>query len=277
MNFRLKEFCGNNNKIRYYIEYEFKDDNDKIKIFNNAEYFKIDINSDKFESIMSNVGGFCANVTTRLIKDKKLKNITKIALFCIPQEYNDFIFTFIYIDKNNKIQHIMYDNNYYDYEYFKNKFKDCIIESGFIYDLEDNNETFKDLFNEVCYNPSVKFKYIVNNRNVKFTDTFEIEDLNILNDRVKNKVLKLGEKKIIFSFNINPFRFINLEGKILLNNDSYLLNYQYKSGLSDKSEYYKLMKEKRDGDFEYDYIDDSIFTFNVSLSQELFDKLNLTK
>lgn len=277
MNFRLKEFCGNNNKIRYYIEYEFKDNNGEIKTFNNAEYFKIDINSDKFESIMSNVGGFCANVTTRLIEDKKLKDITKIALFCIPQEYNDFIFTFIYIDKNNKIQHIMYDNKYYDYEYFKNKFKDCIIESGFIYDLEDNDETFKNLFNEVCYNPSVKFKYIVNNRNVKFTDTFEIEDLNILNDRVKNKVLKLGARKIIFSFNVNPFRFINLEGKILLNNGNYLLNYQYKSGLSDKGEYYKLMKEKRDGDFEYDYIDDSIFTFNVSLSQKLFDKLKFSK
>ena len=71
MNFRLKEFYGNNNKIIYYIEYEFKDNNGEIKTFNNAEYFKIDINSNKFESIMSNVSGFCANVTTRLIEDKK--------------------------------------------------------------------------------------------------------------------------------------------------------------------------------------------------------------
>lgn len=274
MEFKVKQYSENNGKTRKYIEYKIQDE-DEEKIFNNAEYFEINIDTDTFENIMSGTGGFCANVTTRLIKNKKLKDIVKISLFCIPQEYNDLMFVFIYIDRNNKIQHIMYDDNYFDYEYFKNKFADCIINSGFIYELEDN-ETYKDLFKEVCFNPSAEFKYTVEGKNIKWGDSFETDNLDILTDNVKKKLSAFCVEKIIFTLYSNPFDFINLEGKFLLNDGSYLSHYQYWEGVKTKEEFFKKMEDEG-VTLRNNYVDDSIYTFYVPFSPVVLDKLSFIK
>ena len=93
MEFKLKDYKGNK-----YIEYF---DEKRNLRFTNAEYFIFDVLSEEFKEIMRTTGGFVANMTTRHIKENQL-DAAYIMLCCIPQEYNNFVFKFVYLDKDGE-------------------------------------------------------------------------------------------------------------------------------------------------------------------------------
>lgn len=92
------------------------------------EYFIIDVKSDIFNNIMESTGGFVANMTTRLFEKENL-DVSYLMLVAIPQPNNNFVFKFAYFDNEFNLLKTYIDNNYNDYKYFKNKFKDCTIKN----------------------------------------------------------------------------------------------------------------------------------------------------
>ena len=56
-----------------YIEYEHDG-----KVYDNMHYFSVNVLTDSFKEIMSQVGGFSANMTTRYIEEKN-----KCFSFCL--------------------------------------------------------------------------------------------------------------------------------------------------------------------------------------------------
>lgn len=255
MEFKLKDYKGNK-----YIEYF---DEKRELMFTNAEYFIFDVLSEEFKEIMRTTGGFVANMTTRHIKENQL-DAAYIMLCCIPQEYNNFVFKFVYLDKNYNILTSMYDNNYFDYDYFKKKFSDCIVKEGFIYDLNEI-DTFNDLVKEFNLSPSINFYFKVEGKDISYNDTFKSTDFSIFKEDIRKNLEKLKAKAFVLNFDSNYFNFIGTIGKIIGPNDEILLFYQIESGILDREEYIKFMQEE-EPDFSDKDVFDEEFTFNLTLS-----------
>lgn len=269
MKFELKSYKGNN-----YIEYK---DEEKNITFNNAEYFMFDVTSEIFKDIMHATGGFTANMTTRFIKEKGLNNIKYIMLCCIPQPFVDFVFHFVYLDENKNILEYMEDNNYFDYDYFKKKFNDCIVEEGFIYDLIEI-QSLNNLTKEFCLNPSISFDFKVEGKDVHFEDTFISYDFSFFKEDIKNNLSKLNAKCVVLTFDCNKLNFITFKGKVIGNDNKNILYYQATSGIKDKELYIKEMQKKYN-DFEEKDVCFDEFEFNLSVKifKMFADKMKILK
>lgn len=255
MKFELKDYNG-----RKYIEYS---DEEKKLLFNNAEYFIIDVKSEVFVEIMSHTGGFVANMTTRYFKKNNI-DVSYMLFCCIPQEYNDFLFSFVYLDDKYNILASELDDNYFDYSYFKNKFTDCIIKEGYTFDLE-LIESLKEVTDRICSNPSVDFNLKVQGKQVHFEDVLIYRNFDIFENDVKNNLEKLGAKYCKFRFDSNCLNFITLRGVVIGEDDCLIKSFQVRSGYKTKSEYVDLMKKKHEGYTEED-VSDNVLEFDLSLN-----------
>lgn len=170
MEYTLKKY-----KNFTYIEY-FNEKSEER--FTNAEYFIFELN-DTFDEIMHNVGGFTAEMTTRMI-EKFNHPCKKIMLCQSPCKNNTFCFQFVYFGPRNEIFHIEWDNNYFDYEYFKKKFADCIVEEGWIFDLL-KHDNLKEVWKKFEI-PTIYFDINVNRREIDAKDTLICKDLCFLKE-----------------------------------------------------------------------------------------------
>jgi hypothetical protein len=119
-----------------FLRYEYTDSYEKTcDEFTNMEYFVVDVKCEKFAKIMSAVGGFTAEMTTRLFKKEQL-DVYYMMLVALPQATNSFLFNFVYLDKNGKLLTYYRDDNCVDYLYFKKKFESCVVATGSVYDLD---------------------------------------------------------------------------------------------------------------------------------------------
>ena len=235
MEFNKKFYNG-----RPYIEYS---DAVQELLFTNAEYFVFDVLSNTFKNIMECVGGFVANMTVRYIK-KEQPNTAKIMLCSVPQEYNDYEFLFVYLDKEGNILSSMKDNNYVDYEYFKNKFKDCIIDEGFIFALE-NNEKLSEITKQFHNDPSTSFRIIVEQKEICWEDKIICKDLalSIFNETAKEVFKKIKASHILIEFDSNNLSSIHAKCTIIKEDSTAALTYQILTGCTSLEEYIEHQKK----------------------------------
>ena len=164
MDYNLSVYKANDGKDYNYISYLYhtvdERRNEKCDSFTNMEYFIIDTKSETFNNIMKKTGGFVANMTTRLFEKQNL-NVSYLMLVAIPQSNNNFVFKFAYFDNEFNLLKTFIDNNYTDYKYFKDKFKDCTIKKlGSVFDLL-SDERFNNITKDISYNTSCDFDLIV--------------------------------------------------------------------------------------------------------------------
>jgi hypothetical protein len=158
-------------------------------------------------------------------------------LCCIPQNDNKFLFKFIYLDRNKNIREMIDDKCFFDYELFKKKFKECIIEEGMVFDLEGDKK-FKKITNLIG-NCSKEYSFKIDGKNVSWDDKFVSYDFEFFNDELKSNLGKIGAKKIVWNFAMNGFSGVSLQGMILDGNDNPLPNYQVSLGILDFEEFCK--------------------------------------
>jgi len=258
MIFESKSY-GNKN----YIEY--KDEESEL-VFNNASYFMFDVTSKTFHDIMSSTGGFVANVTTRYMKEHNI-DAAYIMLCTVPQEYNDYLFKFVYLDKNMNILKLdpQWDNNYFDYAYFRKKFSDCIVKEGLIFELEQI-DSLQELTNLFYPNPSTDFNFQIDGRNVSFNDIFVYNGIGVFKDSIQEELKQLDAETLLFQFDFDTLNGIDAKGMIITADGNPLLNYQFYSGILDKDEYLKEACSTRPG-FTEENVDCDIYEFILSLEQ----------
>lgn len=266
MKFEKKTYNGHT-----YIQYS---DESQNLTFTNAEYFKFNTKSEQFEKIINGVGGFVANMTTRLFRDKNI-DVSYIMLCSIPQKYNNYVCAFLYLDKNENIITSLYDNNYFDYKYFKEKFADCIEEEGFVFDLE-NNDKLKDITTLFYHDSSIDFDFTVQNNHISYDNTLIYNNIDILQPKLQEKLQKLNAQSIHFTFDCNPINFISLKGIIMDDHNNPLKVYQVQSGIHDKNEYIKFMQTSYE-EYSEDNVDTDVYEFHTSLdtARNLADKLQI--
>ena len=253
-------------KEKQYLEYDLTVENDYKKehfVFTNAEYFIIDINTEEFKDIMGRTGGFVANMTTRHIKERNL-DANYIMLCCVPQEYNDFVFKFLYLDKDYNILDSVFDNNYYDYYYFKKKFKDCITKEGIIYELE-TIKNLKLLLEECHPNPSPNFSLKVKEKNITPTTKLICHNFGMFKENIKENLEKINAKSIVLTMDYTPFDFLHFKGKVIDDSNNFIPYYQVKSGIVDKQEYINHMRTKFEN-FGENEVEDATFEFTLLFS-----------
>jgi hypothetical protein len=200
--------------------------NDGCKI-DNISYFTFALN-DRYKEIMSTTGGFCANMTTRMIKEKNL-DVDRITLMCIPSGSPEFRFFFAYLKEDVLVHAEFFNNRIYDYKYFYEKFKDCIIDEGKFYDICDESP-YKDI-QEVKDAKEVTddFGILVNGEPFtidKIDETIITDDLSIFTEEIKNSTVKY----VSLSFDINAiggvrftYNLLDKDHNILTNKDIYAI------------------------------------------------------
>ena len=258
MQFELKSYKGNN-----YVEYSDKTQN---LLFNNASYFIFDVTSETFEEIMSHTGGWTAEMTTRHIKQKELKTIKYIMLCIIPQKYVNILFEFLYLDENRNILDYMTDDNYFDYEYFKKKFTDCITEEGFIFDLV-GIKSLSHLTEQIYSNPTTNFGIEVENKDISFNEKYFCTDFSFLKENIIKHLNILNAKAVIFKLEYNHLNCFTFRGKVINKNNEYLLDYQVTSGIKDKNKYIEKTQDKNVN------LNEFTFTFPLSYFKKYAHKM----
>ena len=216
MKYELKTY---NDKFNYIHYIDTENDLD----FTNHEYFVFDVLCDIFKEIMSTVGGFTANMTTRMIKKLDL-NCNRIMLCQTPAKNNTFQFQFVYLDARNNVLHVEWDNNYYDYQYFKKKFSDCIIEEGIIFDLL-KLDYLKEVWKEFD-TPTIDFNIKINNREISPDDILINEDLCFLKDEYVETFKSFGVVKAELSHYYDSLNASHYKVKFIKEDGSYLQDWQ---------------------------------------------------
>lgn len=207
------------NDSRSYLEYS-----NEHNVFTNAEYFMFDVKSEIFAEIMRAVGGFTANMTTRYIKENNL-DVRYIMLCHVPQESNRYIFRFVYLDENKNILAQEGDDNPFDYEYFKEKFKDCTVKEGFIYELE-SEESLKELTKDFNPAPKTTCYFKVEGRDVNFTDTLVADDTFFFVEEMREKLNAINAKRSVFKFSFDRLNGFVAKGQIYNADGSVVLESQ---------------------------------------------------
>lgn len=221
MKYTLKDYANEKNDvIGKYLEYY---DEKSGKRFTNAEYFIIDIVCDDFKDIMSHTGGFVANMTTRMIEKMDLP-CESIMLCQTPQENNTFLFQFVYLGKNKEVLNVEWDNNYFDYEYFKKKFSDCIIEQSCIFDLL-KCDYFKEITNEFK-TPTEHFGIKVDGKEIDPDDVIICEDLCFLKDDYIEQMRGYGVTHAELKLTFDPLNSTHFNAELLKEDGSSLPKYQ---------------------------------------------------
>lgn len=213
MEYTLKKYKGFT-----YIEYFDEKSGER---FTNANYFVFELN-DTFKEIMHNVGGFVAEMTTRMVKEFNLP-CKKIMLCQSPCKNNTFLFQFVYLSSNNTILNVEWDNNYFDYEYFHKKFADCIVEEGWVFDLLQR-DYLKEVTKEFKI-PTVHFDISVNGREISTKDILICKDLCFLKNEYIKKFREYGVSYAELEYNFNCFKPNHFVVKFVKKDGSLLLNY----------------------------------------------------
>ncbi len=206
--------------------YTFNEFNDGSKI-DNISYFTFALN-ERYKEIMSTTGGFCADMTTRMIKEGNF-DVDRITLMCIPSGSPEFRFFFAYLKEDVLVHAEFFNNRIYDYKYFYEKFKDCIIDEGKFYDICDESP-YKDI-QEVKDAKEVTddFGILVNGEPFtidKIDETIITDDLSIFTEEIKNSTVKY----VSLSFDINAiggvrftYNLLDKDHNILTNKDIYAI------------------------------------------------------
>lgn len=267
MQYTLKEYVNRKDGISgKYLEYY---DEKSGKKFTNAEYFIFDTICDDFKAIMSSTGGFTANMTTRMIK--KLNIPCESIMLCqTPHSNNTFHFQFVYLDKDRNVLNVEWDNNPFDYEYFKKKFSSCIIEEGCVFDLlkydylEEVTKEFKT--------PTVNFDIQIDGREITPEDVLICKDLCFLKEEYVEKFKNLGVTHAELKLEFNPLNPSNFYVLFVKEDGNYLQNYSALENCKTWEEY----KEKNPNDYDDDYYKNLYDTsVSVSIIRHLADHFSL--
>lgn len=268
MQFEVKDYKGNK-----YIQYTTEGG----YTFSNAEYFMFDVTSDTFKDFMSRIGGFTANMTTRYIKEHNL-DVSSIMLCSVPQEYNDYLFCFVYLDKDKNVLSVEWDDDYGDYKYFKEKFEDFTVEIGNIFDLKEV-PSFDKITKEINKNPSIEFDIEVEGKPVTYEDivvcpysevVFNWQDFPEVFDKMNTSYMKMT-----FIDNIGIMSKTRLKCEFFDNENHPIKAYQVISGIKDRVKYINYKKQKDDSyREEYDEMlnENYYFQQNLSFLKRVADK-----
>lgn len=279
MEIRTKQY-----KDKMYLEYEYQEESGKHMLFTNAEYFMFDVESEEYKNIISKTGGFVANVTSRYIEENKL-DCSYIMLCCIPQEYNDYLFEFMYLDKDKNILKYMKDDNPYDYDYFKSKFKNCTVETGMVYDLE-NIEPFSEITKQVSSVSSPKFPFTVDGKDLEWNDSIfcpENSDFSIFAEETRNVIKMNHGIGSVLKFDLNALDGFCLKGHILDGHGEYIQSYKIDYGVRNEDEYVQMWQKKHPDVIDVEKIKEHIdphpfeFTLSINMAKSISSRLSIYK
>lgn len=290
MNYDLSVYKANNGKEYNYISYLYHEVNERGNetrdTFTNMEYFVIDVKSDIFNNIMESTGGFVANMTTRLFEKTNL-DVSYLMLVAIPQPNNKFVFKFAYFDNEFNLLKTYTDNNYNDYKYFKNKFKDCTIKKlGSVFDLI-SNEKFNKITKDISYNTSCDFDLIVDGQPIDENVILYFNDVDLILNSYKKENLARNNIEIDhFEFKVayNGIEFVYLEGIAIDTNGDTIKDFQTveeysKKGIVTIEQYKKLKIKELSEYFGYQYdgpisIDDFSISMSLGFAKDNSDKFS---
>lgn len=288
MNYSLATYHAKDGKEYNYISYLYHQVNEcgdeKRDVFTNMDYFVIDVKSDIFNNIMKSTGGFVANMTTRLFEEKNL-DVSYLMLVTIPQPNNNFVFKFAYFDNEYNLLKTYIDNNYTDYKYFKNKFKDCTIKkSGSVFDLLLDKK-FNDITKDIFYNTSCDFDLIVDGEPIDENVILYFNDADLLlNSYYKENLARNNIEIDHFEFKVayNGINFVYLKGIAIDTNGDTVKDFQTDIEYSEKGivtiEQYKKLKIKEFSEYFGHPYDGPISVDDFSISMSLdFAKNNSNK
>lgn len=279
MEIRAKQY-----KDKVYLEYEHQEESGKHMIFTNAEYFMFDVESEEYKNIMSKTGGFVANMTSRYIEENKL-DCSYIMLCCIPQEYNDYLFEFLYLDKDKNILRYMKDDNPYDYEYFKDKFNNCTVEAGMVYDLE-NIESFSEITKQFSPVSSPKFPFTVDGKNIEWDSRLflpENSDFSIFVEETRNTIKMNHGIGSVLKFDLNALNGFCVKGHVLNGRGEYIPSYKINYGVCSEDEYIKMLQKKHPDVIDVEKIKEHIdphpfeFTISINIAKSIASRLSIYK
>lgn len=229
---------------RSYLEY-----NDNGKIFTNARYFMFDIGSGTYEDCLS-CGGYFANMTWRHIQKLNLDTVKYIMLCCIPQKNAaNYIFYFVYLDRDLNIQNHIIDNNFYDFNTFYNKFKNLIVREGFVYELESIS-SLNNITKQFCYSPTANFGFAIDGKQIQFDDilVYKNVDLDIFKEELRANLKRVNAKDMIMQLDTNPWSSessFNFLCNILDENGNVIKEYQAEDGFTNIDEYAESIYQRK--------------------------------
>lgn len=210
MKYTLKQFEDKN-----YIEYE----NDRGVVYDNIHYFSVNVLTDAFKKIMSDVGGFSADMTTRYIEEKNL-DCNYIYFVPLPQQTNAFLFAYLYLDKKRQLLEFELDNNVGHFLYFKDKFKG-IERYGVSYNLP-----YEKIRSYIYNHCSVDFGFEVDNKKIELEDLLVSKDFSIFNEKYRksfNEDLSYYTMQLKLDFENNPVLVLTFYDK----KEDSIKEYQY--------------------------------------------------
>ena len=180
---------------------------------------------------------------------------------------------FVYLDESKNILDYMVDSNGYDYYYFRNKFEDCVVERGFIFDLLEI-KSLEPLTKNIQESSPI-FEIEVEGKDISFGEEYFCSDYSFLNENAVEKLNKLEVKGIIFTLNFDCLNGFSFKGKFLTKDNKIVLSYQLELGIQDKNEYLIEMK-KKDNEFGENDIDDNEYSFTFGLKSFKNQVKNIT-
>ena len=178
------------------LEYE----NDGKIIANNVDFYVLDLKNEELLDILSHTGGFCANIMKRDPENRNIVGLKKIMFACLPQINNKFCFYILYLDDEYRVLMHLYGDNFYDFNYFKEKFSFAIFESGYVYNLKKYGNIWNFIKKEISENSSKDFGVVINGKEVSPDDLIETNDFSVFNDEFKEMAKYLGCSKAIIKF-----------------------------------------------------------------------------
>jgi hypothetical protein len=165
-----------------------------------------------------------------------------------------------------------------DYIYFKQKFADCIVEEGFIYELCDR-PCFAEITDCICNHPSTEFDFQINGQPIHFGDTFIVPASAFI---TRDSQAKLNADKMLLTLDTNIDGKICFKASFLTKEGNDILKYQvYEKSEEDVSWKVKpsnttdsslktTIQVSRDNDPD----DIEVYTWCVPITSFLKEKLN---
>ena len=267
-----------------FLRYEYTDSYEKTcDEFTNMEYFVVDVKCEKFAKIMSAVGGFTADMTTRLFKKEQL-DVYYMMLVAIPQATNSFLFNFVYLDKNGELLTYYRDNNCVDYLYFKKRFESCVVATGSVYDLD-----FDFLKEQISDKVTTDYDLIVEGRPVTKEDVIVLnfkDSLFCLRDYEQKCVDERGLEIDHFEFRLSfgGLTFVHLSGVAVTTSGETIKDYEmkrkyFKEGVITADDYVKYERNRLNEYFGYDIdydvkVEDYSFMISLKFAKKCSDKLS---
>ena len=248
---------------RTYNKYTYLTYGDGDVTFTNADYFTINTQSKSYKDIMDHTGGFVADMTSRHIKNNHL-DCSSIMLCCLPQEYNDFLFAFVYLNDQNNILDCQYGNNPNDYLYFKKKFSDCISKKGKVYDFL-YKKSFREITKDVCLQSSPEYSITVDGKHITEDDILFCPEKNAFSlyaDEIKENIRKSKGIGTVLSLDFTVLNGFCFNCNVVKSNGELLSNLQVDRGIVNDQElkqFVNLVKEKNP-DLTEEYIVDRLRT-----------------